>query len=73
MPVLPDVGSTITLSLVRAPLFSASQIMLAPMRHLTLYAGFRPSILARTVALQFLVTWFSFTSGVLPMAWLLSS
>ena len=36
MPVLPDVGSTITLSLVSLPLFSASQIMLAPMRHFTL-------------------------------------
>jgi hypothetical protein len=36
IPVLPDVGSTMTLSFVSLPLFSASQIMLAPIRHFTL-------------------------------------
>ncbi len=35
MPVLPLVGSTISTPGLSSPFFSASQIMLAPMRHLT--------------------------------------
>jgi hypothetical protein len=35
MPVLPLVGSTISLPAVSTPRFSASQIIDAPMRHLT--------------------------------------
>jgi len=36
IPVLPLVASTISLSLVKMPSFSACQIMLAPIRHFTL-------------------------------------
>jgi len=35
MPVLPLVGSMISTPGLSTPRFSASQIMLAPMRHLT--------------------------------------
>src|SRR5207253_10599858 len=46
---------------------SASQIMDAPMRHFTEYAGLRPSTLTRTVAAAPPVTRFSLTRGVRPM------
>jgi hypothetical protein len=49
------------------PRFSASQIIAAPMRHLTEYDGLRPSILANTVALAPSVMRFNFTSGVPPI------
>jgi hypothetical protein len=58
---------------VRTPLFSASQIIAAPMRHLTEYAGFLPSIFANTVAGAPSVIRFSFTSGVRPIEKELSS
>ncbi|MNN36013.1 hypothetical protein D3C81_1498860 [compost metagenome] len=35
IPVLPDVGSTMVMPGLSLPLLSASQIMLAPIRHLT--------------------------------------
>ena len=43
------------------------------MRHLTEYEGFRPSILAQTVVLEFPATWFNLTNGVFPMLRELSS
>ena len=73
MPVLPLVGSTISLPGPSRPRFSASQIIAAPMRHFTEYAGLRPSILASTVALAPSVTRFRRTSGVRPMDRELSS
>ena len=73
MPVLPLVGSTTSMPGFSAPDCSASQIMDAPMRHLTLYAGLRPSILARTVAFKPFVTWFNLTRGVRPIDSELSS
>src|SRR6266446_3976862 len=50
MPVLPLVGSISSLPGFSTLRFSASQIMDAPMRHFTEYAGLRPSILASSVA-----------------------
>ena len=50
MPVLPLVGSTITLSPVSLPACSAFSIMLKPMRSFTLPSGFMNSHLASTVA-----------------------
>ena len=67
MPVLPLVGSISSLPGVSTPRFSASQIMDAPMRHFTEYAGLRPSILASMVTGGPPVTRFSLTSGVRPM------
>src|SRR5216684_6556233 len=69
MPVLPLVGSISTFSpgAIR-PAFSASRIMLTPMRSLTLLQGFWLSSLASTVALQPWVTLFSFTRGVQPIS-----
>src|SRR3954470_14722886 len=68
MPVLPLVGSTSTvLPGVICPDFSASRIMLTPMRSFTLLHGFMLSILASTVALHPAVTLFRRTSGVLPI------
>ena len=67
MPVLPLVGSTTSVCGLISPFSSASQIMAAPTRHLTEYAGLRPSILARTVALVFPVTRLRRTSGVWPI------
>src|SRR3954451_3310486 len=49
MPVLPDVGSMITESLLRMPRCSASSIMATPMRSLMLPPGFARSILVQTV------------------------
>jgi hypothetical protein len=69
---LPEVGSTISTPGLSTPRFSASQIIAAPMRHLTEYAGLRPSILARTVAGAPSITRLSRTSGVRPIDWLLS-
>ena len=67
MPVLPLVGSINSLPGPSRPRFSASQIMAAPMRSFTEYAGFRPSILASTVARAPPVTRLSLISGVRPM------
>src|ERR1035437_9459488 len=73
IPVFPLVGSTSSLPATRTPRFSASHTIEAPMRHFTEYAGFRPSILAQTVARELPTTWFNFTSGVLPILRELSS
>ena len=71
--MLPLVGSTIVAPGLSNPLFSASQIMAAPIRHLTEYDGLRPSTLASTVAPEPPVIRFSFTNGVCPMDCELSS
>jgi hypothetical protein len=52
IPVLPLVGSTTCIPGLKTPRFSASQIMAAPIRHLTLQAGLRPSTFARIVHLN---------------------
>ncbi len=67
IPVFPLVGSMISLPGPRTPRSSASQIIDAPIRHFTEYPGFRPSILASTVACAPPTTRFSFTSGVRPI------
>jgi hypothetical protein len=67
IPVLPLVGSTISIPGFSTPRFSASQIIAAPMRHFTEYAGFLPSILANTVALAPSVTRFNLIRGVFPI------
>ena len=73
MPVLPLVASMMVLPGPNRPRFSASATMAAPMRHLTEYAGFRPSILASTVAEAPAVIRLILISGVRPMDWELSS
>jgi len=67
MPVLPLVGSTISLPGPRRPCASASFTIEVPMRHLTEKAGLRPSILASTVAGAPSSTRLRRTSGVWPM------
>src|SRR5215469_12684119 len=68
MPVLPLVGSIKTvLPVVIFPAFSASLIMLTPIRSLTLAQGLKLSSFATTVAPTPFVTLFRRTSGVLPM------
>src|SRR5215469_10705965 len=68
MPVLPLVGSIKTvLPGVIFPAFSASLIMLTPIRSLTLAQGLKLSSFATTVAPTPSVTLFRRTSGVLPM------
>ncbi|CSC52951.1 Uncharacterised protein [Vibrio cholerae] len=69
-PVLPLVGSTNSTPGLSLPCFSASQIILAPIRHFTLKLGLRASILASTLPLE---TLFKRTSGVLPIVSELSS
>ena len=66
MPVLPLVGSMMTVSLLIWPSRSAASIMALPMRSLTLHSGFKFSSLATTVATQPSVRWRKRTSGVLP-------
>jgi len=50
MPVLPEVGSTSTVSGLTRPARSMSSIMATPMRSFTLPAGLRNSSFARTLA-----------------------
>ena len=66
MPVLPLVGSMITVSFLRIPRFSASSIIDMPMRSLTLPSGLKNSHLSRIVAVRPSVTLFNRTSGVRP-------
>ena len=73
MPVLPLVASMIALPGLSTPRFSASHTIAAPMRHLTEYAGLRPSIFASTVACAPLVRLLMRTSGVRPIDAALSS
>ena len=67
MPVFPLVGSTTWTPGFNFPEASASQIMAAPIRHFTLYAGLRPSILARIVAPSPWVSRLIRMSGVWPI------
>ena len=69
MPVLPEVGSTMTVSGPSAPLASIASIMATPMRSFTLPIGLKNSSLARMLALTPCICGrrLSRTSGVLPM------
>ncbi|KAG1689711.1 hypothetical protein DVH05_028616 [Phytophthora capsici] len=67
IPVLPDVGSMMCESFCRRPDFSASRIMLRPIRSLTEAQGSMNSHLTAILAWQPSVTRFRYTSGVLPM------
>src|SRR5580693_6814566 len=67
IPVFPLVGSISSTPGFNNPRFSASQIIDAPMRHFTEYAGLRPSTLARIVTGSPAVTRFRRTRGVRPM------
>ena len=66
MPVLPLVGSMITVSFLSMPRFSASSIIAMPMRSLTLPSGLKNSHFSRMVAGAPAVTLFRRTSGVWP-------
>ena len=66
MPVLPLVGSTIRVSGVRRPRFSASSIIAIPIRSFTLPSGLKNSHLRRMVASKPAVMRFRRTSGVRP-------
>ena len=68
MPVLPEVGSTMVVSLLIFPSRSPASIMATPMRSFTDQSGLKLSILATTVPLASPTTRRSFTSGVCPMA-----
>ena len=52
MPVLPEVGSMMTLPAFSSPLASASSIMALAIRSLTLPAGLKYSSLATIFALR---------------------
>ncbi len=74
IPVLPEVGSTMTETPgLSRPSASIAATMAAPMRSLTEWAGLKNSSLAATVATQPAVTRLSRTSGVLPMRAVMSS
>ncbi len=66
MPVLPLVGSMMTVSFLSTPRLSASSIMAIPMRSLTLPSGLKNSHLRRMVASTPAVTLFNWTNGVPP-------
>ena len=73
-PVLPEVGSIRTVSLVIFPLLIASSIMAKPMRSFTLESGLKNSSFRRISACA---PWaaavrFSRTSGVLPIVSVMS-
>ena len=69
MPVLPEVGSTSTVSALIAPAASMASIIETPMRSLTLPIGLKNSSLARISALtpRICGSRLSRTSGVSPM------
>ena len=67
MPVLPLVGSMITVSLVSRPLFSASSIIAMPIRSLTLDSGLKNSHFNKISAPIPSVTLFNRTKGVRPI------
>ncbi len=73
MPVLPLVGSMMTVLSLISPSRSAASIIARPMRSFTLQSGFMFSTFATTVATQPSVTCRSRTCGVLPMHWVMSS
>ena len=66
MPVLPLVGSMMTVFFFKMPRRSASSIMAMPMRSFTLPSGLKNSHFKRTVASAPAVTLFNLTSGVRP-------
>ncbi|MBT9162661.1 MAG: hypothetical protein DDT27_01220 [Dehalococcoidia bacterium] len=68
MPVLPLVGSTITVSLLISPFSSASTIIDTPMRSFTLLMGLKDSSFATTSASNPSVMRFNLTSGVFPIS-----
>ena len=74
IPVLPLVGSIRTVSLLILPLFSASSIIAAPMRSLTLESGLKNSSLRRISAWAPCAAAVRFirTSGVLPIVSVMS-
>ena len=74
MPVLPLVGSMITVPLFIFPAFRASSIKAMPMRSLTLESGLKNSSLSSTSAMApcFFAVRFRRTSGVLPMVSVMS-
>ncbi len=69
MPVLPEVGSTMTLSGAIEPAASIARIMLTPMRSFTLEVGLKNSSLRQMSAamLSSRVMRGMRTRGVLPM------
>jgi hypothetical protein len=69
MPVLPLVGSTITVPGLILPSRSPASIMATPMRSFTDHIGLPLSILARSVAGNPAARLRSRTSGVPPMVW----
>ena len=71
--MLPEVGSSRTVSRLIFPSFSAASIIETPIRSFTLPAGFRISSLAATVAFAPSMMRLSRTSGVLPMVLVMSS
>ena len=73
MPVLPLVGSMMTVSGPISPARSAASIMATPMRSLTLCAGLKNSSFATTCAPAPSVTRRRRTSGVFPISWVTSS
>ena len=70
MPVLPEVGSMMTLPSCSRPLASASSIMARAMRSFTDPAGFRYSSFARMRAFRpyFFSRWVSSSRGVRPIS-----
>src|SRR6188768_3406528 len=72
MPVLPLVGSTMTVSRSIFPSRSAASIIATPMRSLTLESGLKNSHLASTTACSRGITRLIRTSGVPPMVSVMS-
>src|ERR1700730_7087549 len=72
MPVFPEVGSRIVLRGLIAPLASASSIIDRATRSLTEPVGLRDSSLAHSRTPGFGLRRFSSTSGVWPIAWMMS-
>ncbi len=73
MPVLPEVGSTITVSASMSPARSAASIIETPIRSFTELNGLKNSHLIRIWAFTPSVTRLSRTSGVPPMVFVMSS
>ena len=72
MPVLPDVGSRIVCPGRIRPLSSASSIIARATRSLTDPVGLRDSSLAHSRTPGFGLRRLSSTSGVCPIAWMMS-
>src|SRR5208337_1125890 len=72
MPVLPLVGSTRTVSLVKIPAFSAASTMLTPILSFTLPHGLKNSSFATISASNPPDSLLILTSGVFPTNWVMS-